>query len=248
MRAGPPPGQPQLRAAQPAGQPQVCVEASPGPLRVQHGVSPSLPGDGAEEPVRGPSSRERRRAWREGWWSGAEARPSPNFDERPAGEAVTLVVLHSISLPPGEYGGDAVEQLFTNRLDCDAHPYYAQLRGLRVSAHFFVRRDGRVLQFVSCDRRAWHAGRSHWRGRDDCNHYSIGIELEGLEGHAFDDEQYRVLARLLRALALRWPIAEAVGHEDVAPGRKADPGPGYDGQRQRRLLPRRRPSQPSATG
>ena len=248
VRAGHSPGRSPVRAGHSPGQPQLRAAPSPVPLRVPHGVSPSLTDDGVEEPVRGPSSAARRRAWREGWWSGAEARPSPKFDERPAGEAVTLVVLHSISLPPGEYGGDAVEQLFTNRLDCDAHPYYAQLRGLRVSAHFFVRRDGRVLQFVSCDRRAWHAGRSHWRGRDDCNHYSIGIELEGLEGHAFDDEQYRVLARLLRALARRWPIAEAVGHEDVAPGRKADPGPGFDWPRLRRLLRRRRPSLPRATG
>lgn len=248
VRAEHSPGQPQVRAGHSPGQPQVRAGQPPGPLRVHHGVSPSLPDDGVEEPVRGPSSAARRRAWREGWWSSAEARPSPNFDERPAGEAVTLVVLHSISLPPGEYGGDAVEQLFTNRLDCDAHPYYAQLRGLRVSAHFFVRRDGRVLQFVSCERRAWHAGRSHWRGRDDCNHFSIGIELEGLEGLAFADAQYLVLARLLRALARRWPIAEAVGHEDVAPGRKADPGPGFDWPRLRRLLRRRRPSLPRATG
>jgi N-acetyl-anhydromuramoyl-L-alanine amidase len=154
---------------------------------------------------------------------------------------VTLVVLHSISLPPGEYGGEAVEQLFTNRLDCDAHAYYQGLRGLRVSAHFLLRRDGRLLQFVSCEQRAWHAGRSVWRGRENCNDYSIGIELEGLEGRAFDAAQYPRLAQLLRALARRYPIEEAVGHEDVAPGRKFDPGAGFDWALLRRCLRRRRP-------
>ena len=167
-------------------------------------------------------------SWRQGWWRGAEPRASPNFDQRPADELIDLVVLHSISLPPGQYGGDAIERLFGNRLDCDAHPYYDALRGLRVSAHFLLRRDGRALQFVSCDDRAWHAGASSWRGRDNCNHYSIGIELEGLEGAAFEAAQYTALARLLRALAARYPVAEVVGHEDVAPGRKADPGAGFD--------------------
>jgi AmpD protein len=147
-------------------------------------------------------------------------------------------VLHSISLPPGQYGGDAIEALFQNRLDCDAHPYYAGLRGLQVSAHFLLRRDGRVLQFVDCDRRAWHAGRSAWRGRADCNDYSIGIELEGLEGDSFEPVQYAVLARLLRALVRRWSLAEAVGHEHVAPGRKNDPGAGFDWQHLRRQLRR----------
>jgi AmpD protein len=159
---------------------------------------------------------------------------------------VSLVVLHSISLPPGEYGGDAIEQLFANQLDWDAHPYYAGIRGLRVSAHFLVRRDGALLQFVSCEQRAWHAGRSVWRGREDCNHYSIGIELEGLEGSTFQPEQYRQLARLLRALAARYPIEEAVGHEDVAPGRKFDPGAGFDWQALRRHLRRLRPALPRA--
>ena len=182
--------------------------------------------------------------WSDGWWRGAEACPSPNFDERPAGEPISLVVLHSISLPPGEYGGDAIERLFTNRLDWDAHPYYDGIRGLRVSAHFLVRRDGRLLQFVSCDQRAWHAGRSAWRGRADCNHHSIGIELEGLEGSSFEPAQYAVLARLLRALAALYPVAEAVGHEDVAPGRKFDPGAGFDWHELRRRLRRRRPALP----
>jgi AmpD protein len=185
--------------------------------------------------------------WDGGWWRAARRLPSPNCDERPPGDAVTLVVLHSISLPPGEYGGDGVERLFTNRLDCDAHPYFDGLRGLRVSAHFLVRRDGQVLQFVDCDRRAWHAGRSHWRGRDACNDHSIGIELEGLEGESFEAAQYTAVARLLRALAARYPVDEAVGHEDIAPGRKSDPGPGFDWPRLRRVLRRRRPALPRAT-
>jgi N-acetyl-anhydromuramoyl-L-alanine amidase len=190
-------------------------------------------------------------AWSAGWWTGARACASPNFGARPPGTAITLVVLHSISLPPGVYGGDAVERLFTNRLDWDAHPDYEALRGLEVSAHFFLRRDGTLIQFVSCDARAWHAGRSRWRGRDNCNDWSIGIELEGLEGETFEPAQYRHLAELLRALAARYPIAEVTGHEHVAPGRKADPGPGFDWARLARALRRRRPvlapsSQPEA--
>jgi AmpD protein len=141
---------------------------------------------------------------------------------------VTLAVLHSISLPPGQYGGDAVERLFTNTLDHAEHPDFDGLRGLRVSAHFFIRRDGRVWQFVSCDARAWHAGASHWGGRDDCNDFSLGIELEGLEGEPFERAQYVALVRLLRAMAKRYPIDAVVGHEHIAPGRKHDPGPGFD--------------------
>ncbi|MBI3156802.1 MAG: 1,6-anhydro-N-acetylmuramyl-L-alanine amidase AmpD [Burkholderiales bacterium] len=170
--------------------------------------------------------------WCGGWWLGAARRPSPHHGARPRGArrgAVTLAVLHSISLPPGVFGGAAIEQLFAGRLDCDAHPYYARLRGLRVSAHFLVRRGGAVLQFVSVRRRAWHAGASSWRGRTDCNDYSVGIELEGLEGGCFEEAQYRALARLLRALARRCPqLREATGHEHVAPGRKHDPGAGFD--------------------
>ena len=146
-------------------------------------------------------------------------------------------MLHSISLPPGEYGGDAIERLFANELDWTAHPYFETIRGLTVSSHFLIRRDGALVQFVSCDDRAWHAGASHWRGRDDCNDFSIGIELEGLEGEAFADAQYPVLAGLLGSLALRYPIAAVAGHEHVAPGRKNDPGAGFDWARLRRLAP-----------
>jgi AmpD protein len=173
----------------------------------------------------------KRVVWRDGWWAHARRVRSPNFGPRPAGERVTLAIVHSISLPPGRYGGDAVQRLFTNTLDASAHPYYAQLEALKVSAHFFVRRDGRVLQFVSCDDRAWHAGASRWNGRDDCNDWSIGIELEGLEGLTFERAQYRSLVRLLRALAGRYPLTEVVGHEDVAPGRKKDPGEGFEWRR-----------------
>ena len=177
-----------------------------------------------------------RAAWRDGWWAGAKHCPSPNCGPRPAGAAVTLAIVHSISLPPGCYQGDAVHRLFSNRLDWDAHPYYSSIRGLRVSAHFLLRRSGRTQQFVSCDQRAWHAGASLWRGRSDCNDWSIGIELEGLEGGTFEAAQYAQLANLLQVLSRRYPLVEAVGHEHVAPGRKADPGAGFDWLRLRRLL------------
>jgi AmpD protein len=138
-------------------------------------------------------------------------------------------VLHSISLPPGEYGGPQVGQLFTNTLDWDAHPYFGTIRGLEVSTHFFIRRSGELWQFVSCDARAWHAGRSHYRGRDGVNDNAVGIELEGLEGQTFEPAQYESLASVCSALAQRYPAARHVaGHEHVAPGRKHDPGPGFD--------------------
>jgi len=146
---------------------------------------------------------------------------------------IDLAILHSISLPPGQYGGAAIEQLFTNQLDWDAHPYFQQIRGLEVSAHFLIRRDGECLQFVSVLDRAWHAGRSCWQGRDNCNDYSVGIELEGLEGDTFEAAQYTALAALLRDLQQQWPVHCAVGHEHVAPGRKLDPGPGFDWQQLR---------------
>jgi len=182
-----------------------------------------------------------RPAWRRGWWHGARAIASPNFGPRPDGVAISLVVLHSISLPPGDYGGGDVQRLFTNTLDLSAHPFYEQLQGLRVSAHFFIRRDGELQQFVSCDDRAWHAGRSAWRGREACNDWSIGIELEGLEGLAFEAAQYRQLAALMRALVRRYPLDEVVGHEHIAPDRKADPGAGFDWSRLRREMRLKRP-------
>ena len=153
---------------------------------------------------------------------------SPHFGPRPAGAEVSLIVLHSISLPPGEYGTRAVQQLFTGTLDWDAHPYFQSIRGLEVSAHFFIERTGRLWQFVDCDQRAWHAGASSYQGRSNCNDYSVGIELEGLEGGPFESAQYEVLAGLCRDLAGRYPITHVAGHEHVAPGRKHDPGAGFD--------------------
>ena len=166
----------------------------------------------------------KRTVWTQGWWRHARRVRSPNFGPRPEGTPVTLAIVHSISLPPGAYGGDAVERFFTNRLDASAHPYFEQISAQHVSAHFFIRRHGEVVQFVSCDQRAWHAGTSHWCGRDNCNDWSIGVELEGLEGECFERAQYRALIRLLGALRVRYPLADVVGHEHVAPARKADPG------------------------
>lgn len=174
--------------------------------------------------------------WHDGWLDGAERCESPNRNARPAGTEVSLVVIHSISLPPGVFGGDAIERLFTNRLDWHAHPYFDTIRGLSVSSHFLIRRDGRSVQFVSCDERAWHAGESHWQGRSGCNDFSIGIELEGLEGETFEARQYEQLATLLRRLRTHYPIDSVAGHEDVAPGRKNDPGRGFDWFRLRSIL------------
>ena len=166
--------------------------------------------------------------WQGGWYTPARALASPNFGPRPAQAAIDLIVLHSISLPPGQYGGDEVQRLFTNQLDWDAHPYFGEIRGIEVSSHFYVRRDGELWQFVDCDQRAWHAGRSRYRGRDNCNDDSIGIELEGLEGSTFTVAQYATLIGLCQALYCRYPIAHVAGHEHVAPGRKNDPGAGFD--------------------
>ncbi len=166
--------------------------------------------------------------WCQGWWRLAHAVPSPNVDARPLPRDVSLVVVHSISLPPGVYGGAEVEAFFTNRLDLKAHPYYERLHDVRVSAHFFVRRTGAVVQFASCDARAWHAGVSSWAGRARCNDFSIGIELEGLEGTAFERAQYVALATLLTALRDVYPVAAVVGHEHIAPGRKRDPGSAFE--------------------
>jgi len=161
---------------------------------------------------------------------------SPNFDERPAGEPVDLLVIHAISLPPGKFGGTGIEELFTNRLDPTAHPYYQTLAGVRVSAHFLIRRDGELIQFVSCHERAWHAGVSIWQGRQRCNDFSIGVELEGTDDLPFADAQYMVLSSLSRDLARRFPITGYVGHSDIAPGRKTDPGPHFDWHRFRALI------------
>lgn len=178
----------------------------------------------------------KRRTWAHGWYTPARAIDSPNHGPRPVGVQPTLVVLHSISLPAGRYGGDAIERLFCNRLDPAAHPSFAALAGLEVSSHFVIRRTGRLVQYVSCERRAWHAGRSRWRDIDNCNDHSIGIELEGLEGETFEPAQYETLAQLCQTLAQRYPVAHIAGHEHVAPGRKQDPGPGFDWPRLRQLL------------
>lgn len=171
---------------------------------------------------------------REGWLGTARRVPSPNADARPAGMRIELVVVHGISLPPGRFGGSDVERLFTNRLDPARARGYDELAKLRVSAHFFVRRDGRIVQFVSCDDRAWHAGVSSWQGRDRCNDYAIGIELEGTDERPYAAAQYRVLARLVVILCKRYPIRDVVGHADIAPGRKTDPGPAFEWSRLRR--------------
>jgi AmpD protein len=164
----------------------------------------------------------------DGLLDAARQLPSPNCDERPPGVAVELLVIHNISLPPGEFGGDAVSDLFLNRLDPAAHPYFAAIAGLRVSAHFFLRRDGEILQFVPCALRAWHAGQSQWRGRERCNDFSLGIELEGTDDLPYTEPQYERLIALARTLHRRYPIQDTVGHADIAPGRKTDPGPAFD--------------------
>ncbi|NOU01253.1 MAG: 1,6-anhydro-N-acetylmuramyl-L-alanine amidase AmpD [Gallionella sp.] len=163
----------------------------------------------------------------QGLLSGCEFIPSPNCDDRPVG-AIKLLVIHNISLPPNEFGGDGVRQLFTNTLDANEHPYYATISDLKVSAHFFVRRDGQIIQFVSCLNRAWHAGESCWQGSSRCNDYSLGIELEGADSVPFTDAQYNALISLTRAIRIAYPIDGIAGHSDIAPQRKTDPGPCFD--------------------
>lgn len=163
----------------------------------------------------------------QGLLAGGEYIPSPNCDERPASK-IELLVIHNISLPPDEFGGDAVQRFFTNTLDQAFHPYYQTLAGLKVSAHFFVRRDGQTIQFVPCLKRAWHAGESCWQGRFRCNDFSIGIELEGSDTVSFTDAQYTALDRLTRALRAAYPIKGIAGHSDISPRRKTDPGPCFD--------------------
>lgn len=166
-----------------------------------------------------------------GWLAGVRRIPSPNCDARPDGAMANLLVVHAISLPPGEFGGDAIVRLFANRLDPAAHPYFAAIAGRRVSAHFLIPRDGRTIQFVSCLERAWHAGASCWRGRSRCNDFSIGVELEGDDFTPFAAAQYAALNDLTMRLAARFPLQACVGHADIAPGRKTDPGPHFDWSR-----------------
>ena len=156
---------------------------------------------------------------------------SPNCDKRPPAVTVDLLVIHAISLPPDEFGGPGIIQLFTNCLDPGGHPYFREIGELRVAAHFLVRRDGELIQFVSCLSRAWHAGVSSWRGQENCNDFSIGIELEGCDQLPFEDAQYLALNRLLAELRRRFRIQAVVGHSDIAPGRKTDPGPCFDWSR-----------------
>ena len=166
----------------------------------------------------------------QGLLAGVKYIPSPNCDERPHGP-LSLLVIHNISLPPGEFGGDGVERLFTNTLDPAAHPYFATISGMKVSAHFLVRRDGQIVQFVPCSKRAWHAGESCWQGEARCNDYSIGIELEGTDDLPYTDAQYIALGRLTAVLRTVYPIRGIAGHSDIAPHRKTDPGGCFDWQR-----------------
>ena len=152
---------------------------------------------------------------------------SPNVDERPQQE-ISLIVIHNISLPPNQYGGEGVIELFTNTLNPETHPYYAEIAHLKVSSHFFIRRDGSLIQFASCLARAWHAGVSNWQGRERCNDFSIGIELEGSDFEAFEPHQYETLKSLINALKQAYPIQAITGHSDIAPDRKTDPGPCFD--------------------
>ena len=163
-----------------------------------------------------------------GWLRAARRCVSPNYDDRPDGEDVLLIVVHAISLPPSQFGSHDIERFFTNTLNPEAHPYFAEIAGMKVSAHFLIRRDGELVQFVSCAKRAWHAGVSMWDGRERCNDYSIGIELEGCDELPFAEAQYQRLLELVADLKRRYPISAVVGHSDIAPLRKTDPGPCFD--------------------
>lgn len=166
-----------------------------------------------------------------GWLVGAKHIPSPNCDARPPGIEPRLLVVHAISLPPGQFGGDAIERFFTNRLDAAEHPYFASIAGHHVSAHFLIRRDGRLIQFVSCFERAWHAGQSCWQGRSRCNDFSLGVELVGDDFSPFAPAQYAMLNALIDSVQRRFPLQACVGHADIAPGRKTDPGPYFEWSR-----------------
>jgi AmpD protein len=174
-----------------------------------------------------------------GWLQPARRLPSPNCDDRPAGTEPDLIVVHGISLPPGEFGGPWIDRLFTNTLPAEAHPYFATIVDLRVSAHLLLRRDGEIVQYVPFHRRAWHAGVSSWAGRERCNDYSIGIELEGDDHSPYESAQYAMLARVIALLCHAYPRISPdriVGHSDVAPGRKSDPGMAFDWPRLRSLV------------
>jgi AmpD protein len=164
----------------------------------------------------------------QGWFSGVRKVPSPNFDARPSRMPISLLIIHSISLPPNEFGGNGVSQLFTNTLNPDEHPYYEQLRGVKVSSHFFIRRNGEIVQYVSCLYRAWHAGLSRWQGRTRCNDFSLGIEMEGSDFVPYTDAQYLSLSYLTRRLQRAYRFSDITGHSDVAPQRKTDPGPYFE--------------------
>lgn len=173
------------------------------------------------------------------WLQGAVRIPSPNCGDRPAGVSIDLLVLHNISLPPGQYGGGHIQAFFQNQLDTQVHDYFAEISALQVSAHLLIERDGTLVQFVPFNRRAWHAGQSCFEGRSDCNDFSIGIELEGCDDEAYTDLQYLTLAAVSRSLLTAYPeltVERIVGHCDIAPGRKTDPGPSFDWERLRRLL------------
>jgi len=170
----------------------------------------------------------------QGWLSDARRVPSPNCDARPPHENISLLVIHCISLPPGEFGGDAIEHLFTNRLDPEAHPSFREIHSLRVSSHLLIRRDGELVQYVPFGQRAWHAGVSRYQGRERCNDFSIGIELEGSDSQPYEDVQYHVLNRVIEVLRQQYPTLgenDIAGHCHIAPGRKTDPGPVFDWQR-----------------
>ena len=164
----------------------------------------------------------------DGWLHGAEWLPSPNFGPRPEGCSISLALIHNISLPPGCFAGRYVEDFFLNRLDTTLDPYFATIAGLQVSSHFYIRRSGHLVQFVSADDRAWHAGQSCWQGRDNCNDWSVGVELEGTDELPFEAAQYSALWQLLTALGQRYPLTDIAGHSHVAPGRKTDPGACFD--------------------
>ena len=177
--------------------------------------------------------------WDEGWCAAAQRIDSPNFDDRPEGEAISLIVVHAISLPPAQFGSDDISRLFTNTLDPQAHPYFSAIAAVQVSAHFLIRRDGALLQFVSCRQRAWHAGVSSFAGRDNCNDFSLGIELEGTDDLPYSEAQYDALVPLVQQLLAAYPalsVERICGHSDIAPGRKTDPGPAFAWPRLRTAL------------